>query len=334
MKIDDVIKVVGDTPHTSPAQGRELYEFVLANDISEVLELGFAHGVSTCYIAAALHERGDGRVRTVDLPQARDLQPSLWDLLARLSLGNYVSPVVADTSYNWVLMDWIQERSHAGFCQPMFDFCFLDGAHTWETDGFAFFLVDKLLQRGSYILFDDVRWTLAGSRNFRDAPWVRALPPGQQETPQVERIVNLLARQHEHYEDPRLEGGWAWVRKRPEPFSAETTDDWAALRQLVREVNTRLAELVAVESRREERSGVRSSRVEATIERQTSVLDRVVQALAAIDEAQCGYPPIPQPDSRAEAELQAVLESRSLRIGRAVTAPVRALKRAGKRRRG
>ena len=44
-----------------------------------------------------------------------------------------------------------------------YDFCFIDGAHTWDTDGFAFCLVDRMLRPGGWIIFDDLNWTHAHS---------------------------------------------------------------------------------------------------------------------------------------------------------------------------
>ena len=29
--------------------------------------------------------------------------------------------------------------------EPRFDFCYIDGVHNWADDGFAFFLIDRLL---------------------------------------------------------------------------------------------------------------------------------------------------------------------------------------------
>ncbi len=52
--------------------GKKLYDFILASDVVNILELGFAHGNSTCYMAAALEERSEGHILTMDLASARD----------------------------------------------------------------------------------------------------------------------------------------------------------------------------------------------------------------------------------------------------------------------
>jgi hypothetical protein len=46
---------------------------------------------------------------------------------------------------------------------PIFDYCFLDGAHTFSIDALNFFLCDKLTRIGGFIDFDDYNWTLRGS---------------------------------------------------------------------------------------------------------------------------------------------------------------------------
>jgi hypothetical protein len=62
-------------------------------------------------------------------------------------------------SYNWSLMKIIMEKDS----QPIFDYCFLDGAHTFAIDALAFFLIDRCLRVGGYVDFDDYSWRLQGS---------------------------------------------------------------------------------------------------------------------------------------------------------------------------
>src|SRR5258707_1117285 len=76
------------------------------------------------------------------------------ELLARLGLAGFVDVVHARRSYTWELMRLIESRVVEGRCRPFFDLCFVDGAHTWDTDGLAFFLVEKLLRPGGWVVFD------------------------------------------------------------------------------------------------------------------------------------------------------------------------------------
>ena len=50
----------------SKNQGSILYKMILEKDIEDILELGRAHGIGSCYMAAALHEKGKGSVLTID----------------------------------------------------------------------------------------------------------------------------------------------------------------------------------------------------------------------------------------------------------------------------
>ena len=51
---------------------------------------------------------------------------------------------------------------------PTFDLVYLDGGHTWDATGFAFFLVDKLLRSGGWLIFDDIYWTINRSKRLKD----------------------------------------------------------------------------------------------------------------------------------------------------------------------
>jgi predicted O-methyltransferase YrrM len=66
MTPNEVKVVVGDTPGMGLEQGRAISAFIHAKNPATVLELGFYHGVSSCYIAAALAEIGAGPLVTID----------------------------------------------------------------------------------------------------------------------------------------------------------------------------------------------------------------------------------------------------------------------------
>ncbi len=61
-------------------------------------------------------------------------------------------------SYNWSLMRLLIANP-----LPIYDYVYLDGAHTWDIDGLAFFLLDRLLKAGGYMDFDDYGWSMATS---------------------------------------------------------------------------------------------------------------------------------------------------------------------------
>ena len=59
---------------------------------------------------------------------------------------------------------------------PRFDLCFIDGAHDWFTDGFAFYLVDKLLKLNGVIIFNDIDWSYERSKELRNTERVKKMP--------------------------------------------------------------------------------------------------------------------------------------------------------------
>ena len=100
-------------------------------------------------------------------------------------------------SYNWSLMRVLAEHE-----EPVFDYVFLDGAHTWALDALAFLLVDRLLRPGGYLDFDDYTWSLRHSPSMNPAvfPDVDRLYTGEQiDEPQVALVVDLLVRRDPRY---------------------------------------------------------------------------------------------------------------------------------------
>jgi predicted O-methyltransferase YrrM len=102
-------------------------------------------------------------------------------------------------SYNWSLMQVLAE--HGG---PVFDYIFLDGAHTWAHDALAFSLADRLLADGGYLDFDDYTWTLRASPSMNPDifPEVAELYTDEQiDSRQVALVVDLLVRTDARYEE-------------------------------------------------------------------------------------------------------------------------------------
>lgn len=214
MQFQNVAEILKNVPHMSPSQGKLIYDFVRSSGSQNILELGFAHGTSTCYMAAALDINGSGLITTIDKQSAKDRKPDISTLLTRTNLNKYVKYIFSDTSYLWELMKIIDCQTIQGVCQPIFDFCFIDGAHSWEVDGLAFFLVEKLLQPGGWILFDDLNWTYSTSPSLKNVKWVNELPEEQRNTPQIEKVFSLLVCKHPNFENFRIADGWGWAQKK------------------------------------------------------------------------------------------------------------------------
>jgi len=193
MKPELVKKVTKNTGYMILPKGQLLYDFITKNNIDNVLELGFAHGVSSCYIAGAL-EDNDGKtsLTTIDLENAINRKPNIKELLEGCNFSENVKVTyyMEPKSYLWRLMKLIEKNS-----EPIYDFIFIDGGHDWYNTGYAFFLVDKLLKPGGYILFDDLDWTVYRSPTANKANF----PLEEQKTRQVRKVWELLVKPHPSY---------------------------------------------------------------------------------------------------------------------------------------
>jgi predicted O-methyltransferase YrrM len=209
VKIPEVKQIVGDLPYMPLTQAEKITRLITDYRLENILELGFMHGVSTCYMAAALGEQGRGSIVTIDLEWASFATPNVETLLQRIGERDRVTVFYEPTSYNWRLMKFLEEDP-----TPRFDLCYLDGSHTWHSDALAFFLVDRLLKPGGWFVFDDLNWTVTGSPLTRGLEAFRRLPLEEQTTPQVRKIYDLLVKPHPDYHNFREEEGWAFAQKR------------------------------------------------------------------------------------------------------------------------
>jgi predicted O-methyltransferase YrrM len=205
MNFDSAATVLDGLPYTPVAKGKALYDLVLERRPRMILELGFAHGVSTCYLAAAAHALGDCRVTAVDREQSGLLEPSLEALSQRLGLAHLVSVHRERSSYTWFLKKEIAAQSQGGSrCEPKYDLIFIDGPKDWTNDGCAFFLCDKLLRPGGTLLFDDYAWSYRKDEHRRGSPHREGyvfphMSEDEFAEPQIKAVFELLVMQHPDY---------------------------------------------------------------------------------------------------------------------------------------
>jgi predicted O-methyltransferase YrrM len=214
-RLDEVAAQLGDTPNMTRLQAGHLASLMVGHGLRDVLELGFAHGAGTSYLAAIARHQG-GSVTSVDRPDSRDRRPDAETSLRRTGAGPEVRLVRDAAGYNWALKSMLEDGQG-----ERFDLCYLDGAHDWANDGLAFFLVDRLLRPGGWIVFDDVSWTFATS-SVRDEDWVRAMTREEQTQAQVRKVWELLVLTHPNYGSFVEESDWAMARKGDGASSAET----------------------------------------------------------------------------------------------------------------
>lgn len=230
MKFETISAHLADVPFMPEHFARVIYDFILEHKPDQVLELGFAHGKSSNFIAAALHENGSGHLTTVDLvDNHRD--PSITELLQKTGLGDYVTVVREQSSYTWFLKKQIESQTDGLTCTPLYDLCFIDGAKNWTIDGAAFFMVDKLLKSEGWILFDDLDYTYRyheerTGKHVMDGINFRELGQDEVEQAHIDRVYQLLVMQHPDYSNFHTQfGSWAWAQKTPRgdrtsPFEA------------------------------------------------------------------------------------------------------------------
>ena len=219
MILETVKKHIDGVPYILDEMASDLYAFILKEQPLECLELGFGHGASSCYIAAALDELGRGKLTSVDLLSGLEWQtPSIEKLLDRTGLAHRVEIHRERTGYTWFLKKQIEKQTFNNQCIPIYDFCFIDGAKHWTTDAAAFFLVDKLLKPGGWLVFDDLRWNFQGKvdkgKTKLDGISLSNMGGRELTQPHIELVFELLVMQHPNYSHFRIKDDWwAWAKK-------------------------------------------------------------------------------------------------------------------------
>ncbi len=214
--LERVRDYVGKVPYMSLAQAQVLDSLFTEFGIRDCLELGFYHGVSSAYIAAILKKNGGGHLTTIDRRAAQQNSPNIEEILSGLELRDFVTVHYEEVSYNWRLMDFLESAP-----PPAFDFCYIDGGHRWEPDGFAFFLVEKLLRSGGWILFDDLNHSFLKTYTERGlVPATGEMPKGlgiterEFRTEQIRKVWELLVKTHPGFHNFREDERWGFAQKK------------------------------------------------------------------------------------------------------------------------
>ncbi len=197
---------------------RVFYDLISAHNLASVLELGFAHGVSTAYIAGAIQEMGQGHVTSVDLTLAQARSPNIEQVLQTCGLREKVDIFYEPKTFNWRLMKFLEEEPPRSF-----NLCYL-GGHTWVETGYAFCLIRQMLRPDGWVVFGDLSHTYRSSRN-RDSSWVLRLSEDEQTLAQVERVFTLIVMRDPSFDTFRRIGRLGFAHKRPAPEIALTDLD-------------------------------------------------------------------------------------------------------------
>jgi predicted O-methyltransferase YrrM len=209
--IASVDEQFGGLPYMTPRQAAFLGALIEREGLSSLLELGTSHGKSTAYMAAILEAIGRGTLVTIDRSDAEAKNPNVHQILSSLGLLHRVQVYLEPRSLTWRLMRLIEEHE-----SPCFDFCYFDAGHSWDVTGFAFFLVDRLLKPGGWVVFDDLKWTYERMiKPGEPVPdFLSRMPEEELRTAQIGKVWNLLVVRSTGYERHEVVGNWGVARKR------------------------------------------------------------------------------------------------------------------------
>lgn len=203
MKFDEVHSMVGGIPFISKSNAKYVYDLIVREKLTNILELGMAHGTATCYMAAALQEVGGGKITSVDLVESKDhFVPTPEDLLKKTGLSKFVEIIRENTGYNWFLHEEIERNTENNQCNEVYDLCIIDGPKNWTIDGAAFFFVDKLMKTNGWIIFDDYHWTYEWANKHREVTYGlehNSLAEKERTTPHIKEVFELLVKPHPNY---------------------------------------------------------------------------------------------------------------------------------------
>ncbi len=197
-----------------------IYHFIVDNKLHNCIELGTGFGATSCVMGAAVDALNGGRVITVDKYLHQPINVKV--LMQQVGLSeNCIDVVVDELGYNWYLPELIRQQTHEGLCQPLFDFCLLDGAHEWEPDALAFFMVARLLKPGGWIAIDDINYYFRIMPSWRETHG--HYTDRELDTFQMKMVYELAVQQHPDFENFHLthEGriGWAQKKHQSSPVS-------------------------------------------------------------------------------------------------------------------
>jgi hypothetical protein len=186
-------------PRVVAVEGHDVETVNLIRDTKSqtVAEIGIYEGHTSLAIAKILN--GSGELHLFDYQDRIDDVKKKIERAGYNNIRTFGSSYKLLDSYNWQLAKLIEKND----C-PIYDYIFLDGAHTFAIDALTFFLADRLLKIGGYFDFDDYYWKLGTSPTLRPErfPLTAKLYTREQiDTGQVEMIVRLLVRKSGRYRE-------------------------------------------------------------------------------------------------------------------------------------
>lgn len=165
---------------------RTTVEMIAKTGARNVAELGVYQGHTTLEIARLLP--ADGSLDLFDFADnVKRVAQAVKKVRPGIVVRTHGNSQKWRDSYCWSLRALL--RAHP---EPIWDYVYIDGAHTWDVDGFAFLLCDKLLRVGGYVDFDDYYWTLERGTPGQLSFTQRCYTAEQMKSKQVAEIVDVL----------------------------------------------------------------------------------------------------------------------------------------------
>lgn len=171
---------------------RQTINFIKTTNSRVVAEVGIYEGHTSEPLAQYLNGQGELHLF--------DYEERVRDVVAKLNRAGYNNVIGHPNShktmdsYNWSLMRVLKEQT-----EPIYDYVYLDGAHTWNIDALAFLLIDRLLKVGGYIDFDDYHWSPQKSRAMNPLVTRLMFTTSQIRESHVRLIVDLLVKRDPRY---------------------------------------------------------------------------------------------------------------------------------------
>jgi len=135
--------------HIPPSEGEFLQRLVRDLDPTISLEVGLAFGISALYICDALNIRNGTQHITIDAYQQHWEGGTGIANLCRAGYGDIVR-LIEEQSYRA-----LSELERSGL---RVDFAFIDGWHIFDFGLVDFFFIDRMLNVGGVVAFDDADW--------------------------------------------------------------------------------------------------------------------------------------------------------------------------------
>jgi predicted O-methyltransferase YrrM len=171
--------------------------FIRRTECRQIAEIGVFKGCTSIEFAKFLN--GEGELHLFDYEdRARDVASALGRAGFR-NVRVFGSSYKLLDSYNWSLAKLLDRNS-----EPIYDYVFLDGAHSWAVDALTAFLVDRMLKVGGYLDFDDYDWPFYGSSsmNPRVFPLTRKFYTAEQFASKlVIMVVDLVVKRNLRYKE-------------------------------------------------------------------------------------------------------------------------------------